>query len=161
ADADVAPSGAWLVCVRERHLDGEVLNDLVTVDTDGSGEPVPVAFGCDFYSAPRISPDGGRLAWLTWDHPRMPWDGTELWVADVAADGALSAPRRVAGGVDEAVLDPKWAPSGELHFCSDRSGWWNLYRQDANGSTRALTELEGAEIGTPAWGFAMTRYVFL
>src|SRR5207247_2395486 len=101
ADADVHPSGRWLACVRERHLDGEVVSDIVAVDTAGAAEPGPLAWGHDFFSAPRFSPDGRRLAWLSWDHPRMPWDGTELWVADLA-DGAPQAPRLVAGGPEES-----------------------------------------------------------
>ena len=87
-----------------------------------------IAGGHDFYAAPRLSPDGRRLAWLSWDHPRMPWDGTELWVADVTAAGELAAERLVAGGPDESVVQPAWSPDGRLHFVSDRSGWWNLYR---------------------------------
>jgi dipeptidyl aminopeptidase/acylaminoacyl peptidase len=91
----------------------------------------------------------------------MPWDGTELWVADVGAGGSVSRAQLVAGGPEESVVDPKWSPAGELHFCSDRTGWWNLYRVGADGSAQALTRLEGAEIGTTAWAFAMTRYAFL
>ena len=90
--------------------------------------------GSDFYAAPRLSPDGSQLAWLSWDHPRMPWQGTELWLADVDADGALANARLVAGGADESICQPEWSPGGVLHFVSDRSGWWNLYR--LAGATR-------------------------
>ena len=146
------------MCVRERHLGDratDVVNDLVGVRTDGDGErpaePALLAEGHDFYAAPRLSPDGRRLAWLSWDHPRMPWDGTELRVGDL---GALDDARLVAGGVDESVIDPQWSPDGALHYCSDRTGWWNLYREDGE----ALTSLEGAEMGFPAWVFAMRSY---
>ena len=114
--------------MRERHeADGSVVNDLVSLPTDGSAEPRVIASGHDFYAAPRISADGRRVAWLSWDHPRMPWDGTELWTAELAGDGSVSGERLVAGGPDESILQPLWSPSGELWFASDRSGWYNLY----------------------------------
>ena len=144
--ADGTVVGGRMVCVRERHDGDEVVNDLVSLELDGSAEPVVVASGRDFYAAPRLSPDGSRLAWLEWDHPRMPWDGTELVV-----DGTL-----VAGGVDEAILQPEWSPDGALHWLSDRTGWWNLYRDGEQ-----LTRLVDAEIGYPPWAFAMQRYAFL
>jgi dipeptidyl aminopeptidase/acylaminoacyl peptidase len=133
-------------CVRERHEGDEVVNDLVSFPSDGSAAPVVLAAGRDFYAAPRPSPDGSRLAWLEWDHPRMPWDGTELVV-----DGTL-----VAGGPEESVLSPEWSAAGALHWLSDRTGWWNLYRDG-----EALTRLEGAEIGYPPWVFGGTRYAIL
>jgi hypothetical protein len=145
ADGSVSADGSTVFCVRERHEEGEVLNELVSFPADGSAEPTVVASGRDFYMAPRVAPDG-RLAWLEWDHPRMPWDGTELVV-----DGTL-----VAGGPEESVIDPQWSPDGKLHWLSDRTGWWNLYRDG-----EPLTALEGAEIGFPAWVFGMQRYAFL
>jgi hypothetical protein len=156
ADGCVTPDGRLVVCVRERHEAGEVWNELVAIPADGSAEPRTIASGHDFYAAPRLDPAGGRLAWVQWDHPRMPWDGTELVVADIAADGALSGERVVAGGAEESVLDPQWSPDGRLHFCSDRDGWWNLHSEDG-----PLTRLEDGEIGYPSWAFAMTRYAFL
>ena len=154
ADGVVTPDGATVICVRERHEGGEVVNDIVSLPADGSAEPQVLVTGHDFFMAPRVDPAGKRLAWLAWDHPRMPWDGTELRVADL---DALEHARLVAGGVDESVIDPQWSPDGVLHFCSDRSGWWNLYREDG----RPLTLLQGAELGFPAWGFAMHCYAFL
>jgi dipeptidyl aminopeptidase/acylaminoacyl peptidase len=145
ADGSVSADGSTVYCVRERHEDGDVLNELVSFPADGSAEPAVVASGRDFYMAPRVAPDG-RLAWLEWDHPRMPWDGTELVV-----DGTL-----LAGGPEESVLDPQWGPDGRLHYLSDRTGWWNLYADDEQ-----LTRLEDAEIGFPAWVFGMSRYTFL
>ena len=156
ADGDVTPDGRLVVCVRERHEDGAVHNELVALPADGASEPRIVAAGHDFYAAPRVSPDGSRLAWICWDHPRMPWDGTELWVAELTPDGTLSAERLVAGGPEESVVEPAWSPDGRLHFVTDRSGWWNLHRED-----RALTRLDDAEIGIPAFIFGTRRFAFL
>ncbi len=161
ADGCVSPDGRTLVCVRERHEDGEVVNELVAVPADGSAAPRVVASGHDFFAAPRFDPSGKRLAWLAWDHPRMPWDGTELFLADVAEDGTLANAQSIAGGAEESIVEPRWSPDGRLHFGSDRNGFWNLYRLEADGSQRALTALDDGEIGTPAWVFDMRRYVFL
>src|SRR4051794_20493099 len=155
ADGRATPDGSSIVCVRESHLGEEVVNELVAIPADGSGEPVVVATGRDFYSFPRISPDGERLAWTCWDHPNMPWDGTELW--DARIDG--EAPRPVAGGPHESIWQPEWSPEGELHFVSDRSGWWNLYREREN-VVEALTS-EEAELGYPQWLFGGSTYAFL
>src|SRR5579883_1923364 len=115
-------------------------------------------------STPRISPDGARLAWLTWNHPNMPWDGTTLWVAEIAADGALANPRLVAGGERESIFQPEWSPDGILYFVSDRSGWWNLYRwredrQNQDEQIEALAPMD-AEFGEPQWLFGLSRYAF-
>ena len=98
-----------------------------------------VASGHDFSRRPRLSPDGRRVAWLTWDHPRMPWDGTELWTAELAGDGTLSGERLVAGGPDESILQPQWSPAGELWFASDRNGWWNLCDRARAAASRRST----------------------
>jgi dipeptidyl aminopeptidase/acylaminoacyl peptidase len=151
--ADLRVSGEWLYAVRERTAVPEHVNELVAIPVDGSAEPRVIASGHDFYAAPRVSPDGSRLCWLSWDHPRMPWEGTELWVA---ALDALDEPRLVAGGPEEAIVQPEWSPDGVLHYSSDRTGWWNLYREDGS----AVTALE-AEIGGPAWVFDESWYAFL
>ena len=140
ADADV--HGVRLVCVRERHLGDGVVNDIVELPTDGSAGPTVVAGGHDFYAAPRIAPDG-RLAWLAWDHPRMPWDGTVL------------EPGPVAGGPEESVSQPRWSPDGALHWISDHTGWWNLYRRG-----EPLAPME-AELAEPDWVFGQSTYDFL
>ncbi len=128
ADGRATPDGRLIISVRERHeAGGEVINELVSLPADGSAEPRVIASGHDFYAAPRIRPDGRRVAWLCWDHPLMPWDGTELWTAELAGDGSVSGERLVAGGPDESILQPLWSPTGELWFASDRTGWWNLY----------------------------------
>ena len=108
--------------------DRKLLRALVALKLDGKDSGQVLVSGNDFYASPRFSPDGQQLAWLTWNHPNMPWDGTELWVADYGADGSLSDAKLVAGGDDESIFQPEWSPRGVLHFVSDRSGWWNLYR---------------------------------
>jgi dipeptidyl aminopeptidase/acylaminoacyl peptidase len=172
ADARVTPDGRMLVCVRERHAkphDTQPVNELVTLPTDGSAPPRVVATGRDFYSSPRVgaggtagSGQGWRIAWLEWDHPNMPWDGTELWVADLARDGSVSHARRVAGGREESIFQPEWELDGALHFVSDRGGWWNLYRLDDlnDGEAVNLAPME-AEFGTPHWAFGLSQYAFL
>jgi dipeptidyl aminopeptidase/acylaminoacyl peptidase len=166
ADARITPDGALLVCVRETHDHaGRVTNELVALPTDGSAAPWVLATGRDFYASPRLSPDAGRLAWLEWDHPRMPWDGTELQVADFSGGVVVSEPRLVAGGPEESVFQPEWSPGGALHFVSDRTGWWNLYREEPPGAAgerevRALAPME-AEFGAPQWVFGLATYAFL
>jgi len=160
ADGSVTSGGRSLICVRESHLEnGSVINELVVLPTDGAAAPVVIASGCDFYSNPRVSPDGKRLAWISWDHPRMPWDGTELWVAPLGADGMLGQARIVAGGAKESILQPEWSPAGLLHFVSDRSNWWNLYRE-VGSEIQALAPME-AEFGGPQWVFGLSWYAFL
>ena len=161
ADAVLSQDGRLLLCVRERHAsDGrDATNELVALPADGSGEAVVVAAGHDFYSTPRISPDGRQVCWLVWDHPRMPWDGSEVWVGDLAGDGSIANQRRIAGGATESIFQPAWSPSGELHFVSDRSGWWNLYRQRGD-ALESLAPM-AAEFGSPQWVFGMSTYTFL
>jgi len=174
ADARPTPDGRRLVCVRERHEGGQVHNELVAVPADGAGPPQLLAGGRDFYASPRVSPDGRRLAWLEWDHPNMPWDGTELRLATLGGDGLAGDPVTVAGGPEESVFQPDWSPDGDLHLVSDRSGWWNLYRvgpggsggpqsgppEDGVGELEALCPAE-EEFGHPQWAFGMATYAFL
>jgi dipeptidyl aminopeptidase/acylaminoacyl peptidase len=155
---DVGRNGVFLV--HEDHTEpGAVRNMLARVDLDGAMPLCIVSSGHDFYAAPRLSPDGRQLAWLTWDHPDMPWVTTDLWVAEVKEDGSIGSPRQVAGGPDEALCQPQWSPAGELYFVSDRgSGWWNLYRE-RNGRVEPVLEME-AEFGTPQWNFNTSTYGF-
>ncbi len=158
ADFVVDAGRQRLVTVREDHSAGGhyPVNTIAAVGFDGS-ETVLVD-GNDFYAAPRISPDGRHLAWLCWDHPRMPWEGTELWLADILDDGSLANGRLVAGGPQESICQPEWSPGGLLHFVSDRSGWWNLYRYD-HGVVHALCP-RAAEFGGPHWNFGGSLYGF-
>ena len=148
-----------LVCVCEDHTgEGEPVNELVAVGLEDGAERVLVS-GHDFYSSPRVSPDGRSLAWLAWNHPNMPWDGTELWVASLDEAGTPTVAELVSGGPDESVFQPEWSPDGRLHFVSDRTGWWNLYRV-REGAVEPLCPME-AEFGRPQWGFGMSTYAFL
>lgn len=148
-----------ILCVREDHTGGgEPANTIVSVDVERAGPGEILLAGRDFYAAPRLDPDGTRLAFLAWDHPSMPWDAAQLWVAPVRGDGTLGAPERVAGGDRESAIQPNWSPDGVLHFVSDRTGWWNLYRvQDTQ--VEALTSLK-AEFAQPPWVFGMSHYAF-
>jgi dipeptidyl aminopeptidase/acylaminoacyl peptidase len=159
ADAIVDPTRQRLIAVREDHRAGAVdaVATLVSIALDTGAATVLVS-GHDFFASPALSPDGRQLAWVTWDHPNMPWDGSELWLADVAADGSLGTPRGIGGGVDESIFQPQWSPRGELHFVSDRSGWWNLYR--CRGDAAQALHPMAAEFGEPQWAFGMSRYGF-
>lgn len=148
-----------LIAVREDHSGGghEPRNMLVALPLAG-GVPVVLAEGHDFYAAPRLSPDGSALAWLAWNHPQMPWQGTELWQARIGEGGLLETPVRLAGGADESLCQPLWSPGGELFVVSDRTGWWNLYRADPQG-LQPVCPME-AEFGEPPWVFGQAMYGF-
>ena len=124
----------------------------------GQGGGLTLIEGNDFYSTPRLSPSGSHLAWLTWNHPNMPWDGTELWVAALTDDGALMTPSKVAGGEGESIFQPAWSPDGVLYFVSDRTNWWNLYRWQGE-VIEPVVQLP-AELGTTSWLFGMSTYAF-
>ncbi|HEX9763037.1 MAG TPA: prolyl oligopeptidase family serine peptidase, partial [Acidimicrobiia bacterium] len=155
ADARSLPDGS-LVCVRENHHEGEVVNQIVMIDPSGSVSTL--ASGRDFYSNPRPSPDGDWLLWLEWDHPNMPWDGTELMTGRIA-DGALTDVTQIAGGPEESVFQPEWAPDGGIVFVSDRTGWWNLYGH--HGDETIPIHPARADFGLPAWLFGFTTYGFV
>ena len=161
ADFDLDPSAGWAVCVREDHRNGgEPENALVTLDLEGNGDEGRVlASGADFYASPRLSPNGRQVAWLSWDHPNMPWDGTLLCLADIAPDGVATNARQVAGGTDISVFQPEWSPDGALHFVDDSTGWWNLYRW-RNEDREPLCPRQ-AEFGLPLWQFGMRSFGFL
>jgi len=156
--ADMVVDQDRLVAVREDHAGHEPVNEIVGVDL-ASGEERVLVSGNEFYSSPRLSPDGRRLAWLTWNHPNMPWDGTQLLVCDLGADGFPENVEQVAGGQDESIFQPEYSPGGTLHFVSDRTGWWNLYRW-REGRVEPLCERE-AEFGLPQWIFGMSTYAFV
>jgi len=149
-----------IISIREDHTlkTPQAVNTIVSLDPENESEGKILFSGNDFYSTPRLSPDGTKLAWLTWNHPNMPWDGTELWIADVKPDGSLGQAEKIAGGLDESICKPEWSPDGELYFSSDRTGWWNLHRWH-NSEVEPLYPME-AEFGLPQWGFGSHTFVF-
>jgi dipeptidyl aminopeptidase/acylaminoacyl peptidase len=168
ADFEVTPDGKTLFCVREIHYGAEEPeNQIVWLSVDGSAEPQVIGAGHDFFSSPRVSPDGLWLAFISWNHPRMPWDGTELWLTPVHDPGAR---RPLAGGVEEAIAAPAWDSHNRLRFVSDRDGWWNLYRTitdlgapDAGEDLPAVEQLtsETADFAFPHWVFGLQTHVAL
>lgn len=160
ADLELDPRRNRVLCVLERPRDpGEPENLLAAVPLDG-GPPVPLERGADFYASPRLDPTGERLAFLRWHHPRMPWDGCELRLAELDAGGTPSATTTVAGGPDEAIFQPGWSPRGELLYVSDRSGFSNLYRLDARDGAVALCPMP-ADLASPAWVFGLSTCAWL
>jgi dipeptidyl aminopeptidase/acylaminoacyl peptidase len=160
ADFAVTPGERSLVAVAERHgLPGkdEAENCLVTIDI-ASGTVTTLCGGHDFYASPRLSPDAGQLCYLCWDHPNMPWDGTQLHLADFE-DGQLGPTTVVAGGADESIVQPMWIAPGHLLFGSDRSGWWNLYSYDSSGEY--CIHPDQAEYAHPPWVFDMRSFALL
>src|SRR6266850_614645 len=161
ADGSVDVSRNRLVCVREDHTvkGREAVTSLVSVPLDGPVTPGRVvASGHDFYSTPRFSPDGSRLCWLAWRHPHMPWDSTELWVAEVEENGEIVRQAHVAGGDHESIFQPEWSPDGTLYFVSDRTGWWNLCRL-IEGRVDPIYPM-AAEFGRPQWQLGTRTWAF-
>ncbi|HEX2697948.1 MAG TPA: prolyl oligopeptidase family serine peptidase, partial [Anaerolineales bacterium] len=149
-----------LICIREDHTGkSEAVNTIVSIDLKGGDNGKVLVEGNNFYSYARLSPDGTKFAYQTWNHPNMPWDGSELWVADVNEDGTLGRARLIAGSATESVFQPEWSPDGVLHFVAETSGWWNLYRYKDN-KVEALCPME-AEFGRPQWVFGMSTYGFV
>jgi dipeptidyl aminopeptidase/acylaminoacyl peptidase len=173
ADLVLSPDGTEILCVRERHRDGQdgepgqagdLDRQIVAVPVDGRAATDPAAVrevvgGSRFLANPRVSPDGTRLAWLAWDHPAMPWDGTELRVGALAG-GRVTGWSVVLGGPDEAVFQPEWDGDHQLIAVSDRTGWWNLYRVPAPGAGGPVTALHPAEeeFGAPLWQLGLTTW---
>ena len=148
-----------MICVREDHQTQTVENTIAAISLDDQSQTVLVS-GSDFYAFPRLNPEGDRLSWICWNHPNMPWDGTELWTAKIEHDGTLGIPEKIAGGLEESIFQPEWSPDGSLIFISDRTGWWNLYRW--NPMTQTVESLceKAAEFGLPLWVFGMSTYGF-
>lgn len=159
------PTAGLLIAVCEDHgaAGDEPSNTLVAIPVDGSGcrggELRTLVANADFVAYPRLSPDLRSLCWIAWHHPQMPWDGSELWCGDMDDGGELGTVRKLAGGATEAIFQPAWSPAGELHFVSDASGWWNLYRHHKGGN-QPLFPVE-AEFATPLWSLGMSTYGFV
>jgi dipeptidyl aminopeptidase/acylaminoacyl peptidase len=162
ADLRFDPRRRRFLAIREDHSadDKDPTAAIVAVPLDGEHEPRVLYEGPDFLAAPRLSPDGARLAWLEWDHPDMPWDASRLRVAPVTDEGSLGSSDLAAGGLDESIAQPEWSPDSVLHFVSDRTGWWNLYRLLDGPRLEPLTPMD-AEFADPAWVFGRSSYGFL
>lgn len=150
-DGEVAPNMAYTVCVHERHEIDEVINELVVISLSAPYTKRVIAQGDDFYSNPRISPDGKQLCWICWNHPNMPWDETELWLADISEAGDISNSRKVAGGDHVSVYHPFWSADNQLFYVADPKGWWHIYSLD-NPDKPVHEQLE-IEFGLPQWVF--------
>lgn len=157
ADFVVDPSGNRLITVVEDHRGDAVKNYLATIGL-ASGELTPIVSGADFYSSPRIDANGGRLAWIEWDFPSMPWDSTRLNVAALPKSGPIKDAELVAGN-GESLLHPDWSPDNVLHFISDATGWWNLYQWNKDGIFNRYPV--DADCAQAPWVFGLQSYSFL
>ncbi|GGG28313.1 dipeptidyl aminopeptidase [Rhodococcoides trifolii] len=148
---ELSVRGDEIWCVRETHSPGgRIRRDICVVPLDGSPARSVVS-GSRFLAFPRVSPDGRRLAWIAWDHPQMPWDGTELRCAYLGADGTVGEWTVLAGGPEESVLQPEWIDNDDLYAISDISGWWNIYRFEVEGGLPTPIGAVDADIGAPLW----------
>jgi dipeptidyl aminopeptidase/acylaminoacyl peptidase len=159
ADLTFDPVRDRLLAVREDHSGGgEPVNPVVAVPLDASAHPEVILEGTDFTTAPKPSPAGDFLAWTTWNHPNMPWDGMDLWLAPVDENGVMGPKVHVAGGPTEWTTAPIWSPDGVLHFASERTGWLQIYRR-VHGRDELVTPIE-AEFARPDWQFGQSAAAF-
>lgn len=142
-------------CTQDAH---HPRSSIIALDI-ASGSIHNLAQGADFYSNPRLSPDGTQLSLVRWNHPNMPWDGSECALLELGPDGEVLRSATIAGSAQESIFQPQWSVAGELFFVSDRSNWWNIYRSDGANS-QALCSMN-AEFATPQWVFGMSCYGFL
>lgn len=142
-------------CTQDAH---QPTSAIIALDVN-NGEIHTLAQGADFYSNPRVSPYGNQFSFLRWNHPNMPWDGTECVLAQLTAAGGIESSKVIAGGNSESIFQPQWSPAGELFFVSDRSNWWNIYRWTGKEANAVCTM--DAEFATPQWVFGMSSYGFL
>ncbi len=177
ADGCVSPDGQWIVCVRESHdaTSANVHNEIVAIrnavvadasDAAGNAQSTNIKVlvsGADFYSTPRLSPDGQHLSWIQWTHPQMPWDGTQLMLANVqSGDISIHNIEKITGNIETSVMGAMWTSAGELVYASDESGWWNIYQYSSDAQTiKQLTRFTDREVGVPAWIFGTQRFVEL
>jgi dipeptidyl aminopeptidase/acylaminoacyl peptidase len=156
ADLVIDPAQQQLIAVGEQHYkDREPENFIAAIDID-SGEVSPLVSGADFYAYPRISPDGKQLCWIQWQHPNMPWDSTQLWQAQLSAQGLSDAVLVAGEDNDQAIFQPSWSPDNQLYYVTDKNNWWNIHRADG---TAVLSK--AAEFATPLWQFGMSTYDFV
>jgi len=161
ADFVLDESRNRLICIAEDHslADSEAVNSIVAIALS-TGEITTLVSGNNFYTSPNISPDGKQLAFISWDHPDMPWDSSYLRLGNIAPDGSIANIEIIAGAEAESICEPKWSPDGRLYFSSDRSDWWNLYRRNADGTIECLHSMS-AEFAYPHWVFGLSTYTFI
>lgn len=147
-----------LICVCEDHdiAETEPTNSIVAVSIE-TGEITHLATGNDFYASPKISPDGTELAYISWNHPDMPWDSSYLYLGTFQQEGLIEEVKTIAGGENESICEPKWSHEGLLYFCSDKTDWWNIYRFNKDSSIECLHEMD-AEFAYPHWVFGLSSY---
>ena len=164
ADFTVDTFHEQLIAVHEdHHNESDVKNSIVAISTKDPSTMVTLDSGYDFYSSPRISPNGQHLVWLSWNHPDMPWDQTELWIGEISHDKTFSLinKKKLFGKKDESIVQPEWSPDGKfIYFVSDQTGWWNIYRATSDGQSQENLSNMEAEFGGPAWQFASSYYGF-
>jgi dipeptidyl aminopeptidase/acylaminoacyl peptidase len=158
-----------LICIAEQSgeagcaTQGEPRNFIAAFSINAPHKLIELHSGADFYAYPRLSPNGTQLSWISWQHPQMPWQGSELWLADLSNSGVLANSEKITGGCDESIFQAQWSPDGRLYFVSDRSEWWNIYRcaniGDGENSIEAICPQQ-AEFATPLWTLGMSTYGF-
>jgi len=151
-----------LIAICETHDGDTVINSIVSIDIN-NGEITDIETANDFYASPRLNNAATQLCWQTWNQPNMPWDGNQLWLADVNKDGRLQNKKHIAGNKSISVFQPQWSASDVLHFISDDTGWWHLYRYLNKKNSDRVEQLTHGEkeFGLPQWVFAQSTYAFI
>ncbi|ABV88094.1 S9 family peptidase [Shewanella pealeana] len=154
------PKGSRLICIREDHrVKGEPVNSLVGINLSYADEGETLISGADFYSAPTLSPDQTQLAWVSWQHPNMPWDETQLWIADLDSKGAIQNPRQIKTEQQGSITQPLFSPTGQLYFVADFNNWWNIYRLNEALEPEIVLEKQ-AEFAVADWQVGKYSYAF-
>ncbi|MBM31498.1 MAG: peptidase [Chloroflexi bacterium] len=154
SDLNISPDEKYLVCIMETHQENSVKNEIVVIPTNGRSEPKSILSGYDFYSSPRLNKNGTKIAWICWEHPNMPFDSTELHIADFSSNG-IKNPQKITGGNNESVMQPKWH-GNQLFFISDRTGWWKINKFENNSSEIIIDD--NADIAEAPWVFGLSNY---
>jgi len=162
ADFSYHEKSGRLIAICENHENSRVENSIVSIDIN-NGEITAIETGNDFYASPRLNASATKLCWQTWNHPNMPWDGNQLWLADIDDRASLHNKKHVAGSENTSVFQPQWSPEDILHFISDASGWWHLYRYAGTKNSSQIEQLTFGEkeFGLPQWVFAQSTYAFI
>ncbi len=160
ADCVGVDKGTQLICIREDHRKaGEVIASIEAINLNFADEGNTLVSGSDFYSSLRISPDGTKLVWLSWQQPNMPWDNTSLWMADIDSKGGLGNIRQLLKQHKGAISQPMFSPQNELYFVADFDNWWNIYHLSQEGELKQVIDMD-AEFAVPDWKFGNHNYAF-